>query len=105
MLGGLPVSANHLDEVAEALAAGHRRSRKVAEDLPVGDALEDHLAGRVALAEHPAQLAEEAKRVRLGAAVAPNPLEDSRSFASACVTRASGRTTSATMTPTRSSWG
>jgi hypothetical protein len=71
-----PVAASHLDEVPEPFGVGHRRAGKVTELPPVGHALEDHLAGRVSLAQHAANLAEEAECVRLRSAMPSHPLED-----------------------------
>ena len=72
----LPVAPDHLDEVAEPFCPAHRRAREVAELLPIRDAFQDHLARGVPLAEHPAELAQEAQRIGLGGAMAPNALED-----------------------------
>ena len=79
-LGRLPVAADHLDEVPEAFATAHRGAREVAEDLAIRDALEDHLARRLALSEHAPKLTEEAEGIRFCAAMAAHPLEDLRSL-------------------------
>src|SRR5438094_428938 len=76
MLPCPPVSAHHFDEVPQSFALAHRRSRKVAKLLAIGNASKDHLACRLPLAEHSAKLAQEAHCVGLGAAVAPHRLED-----------------------------